>query len=99
MVLDNPIRFFIWHGSPRHDGEQRLFIVLREHQLVACQTVVVVIVKEVIFPQRRDFEVAKEASLVGGALQIVNENVVMRCCPSIRSTREMLVAELSDSGI
>ena len=71
MVLDDPIRFFIRHGSPRHDGEQRLFIVLREHQFVARQTVVVVIVKEVVLPQRRNLEIAKEASLVGITLQIV----------------------------
>ena len=87
MVFDNAIRFFIWHGSPRHDGEQRLFIVLREHQLVACQTVVVVIVKEVIFPQRRDFEVAKEASLVGVALQIVSQS-----CNHQRKRRHALLS-------
>ena len=52
MVLDNAIRFFIWRGRPRHDGEQRLFIVLRKHQLVARQTVVVIIIKEVVLPQR-----------------------------------------------
>ena len=52
MVLNDPIRFFIWHGRPRHDGEQCLFIVLREHQLVARQAVVVIIVKEVVLPQR-----------------------------------------------
>lgn len=73
MVLDDAIRFFIWYGRPRHDGEQRLFIVLREHQLVARQAVVVVIVKEVVLPQRRDLEVSKEAGLVGITLQIVSQ--------------------------